>query len=363
MLKSGTLRTLFVCFSVLLTVGLFSHEIADKPFFVLPFAAGAALISGGFLYGAEWLTRKSNLRSLNILIIGLIVGYLLGSSLLMPLKVVLNQDWIDQPLLMAIQSLIYLISTYLSIAFTVKSADDLHLSIPFVKFNPAAQKKKDILVDLSVLIDSRIIDIAGSGLLDNHLVVPKFLVSELNEMTESEDENIRNKGKKCLDVLKKLEIMPQLDLQYSETDFQEIKDPLAKYIRLARLIDAHLMTADMSRIQHPSIEGIKVININTLSNALKPITQTGELISITVQRYGKEPRQGVGYLDDGTMVVVNGGAEYIGESIKAQVLSVKHTSSGRMIFCNVAEKPPTPEAAFVKTKPIEENIHRKYLSL
>jgi uncharacterized protein YacL len=99
-----------------------------------------------------------------------------------------------------------------------------------------------------------------------------------------------------------------------------------------------LITADISRIQMASIEGIRVINIHTLSNALKPLMQAGEFIKIKVQRYGKEPRQGVGYLEDGTMVVVNGGGNYIGETIDAKVLSVKHTTSGRMIFCNAIDE-------------------------
>src|ERR1044072_7233269 len=103
-------------------------------------------------------------------------------------------------------------------------------------------------------------------------------------------------------------------------------------------MNTNIITSDINRIQQASIEGVRIINIHLLSNALKPLTQAGEFINIKIQRYGKEPRQGVGYLDDGTMVVVNGGAEFIGETIKAQVLSVKHTSSGRMIFCNAAEE-------------------------
>jgi uncharacterized protein YacL len=103
------------------------------------------------------------------------------------------------------------------------------------------------------------------------------------------------------------------------------------------MIDADLLTADISRIEQASIEGVRIINIHTLSNALKPLTHSGETLTIKVQRYGKEPRQGVGYLEDGTMVVINGGADFIGETIKTHVLSVKHTSSGRMIFCNALE--------------------------
>jgi len=116
-----------------------------------------------------------------------------------------------------------------------------------------------------------------------------------------------------------------------------VKDTMSKMVRLARLIDANIMTADISRVQMSSVEGVRIINLHTLSNALKPLMQAGENIKIKIQRYGKEPRQGVGYLEDGTMVVVNGGGQFIGETIDAQVLSVKHTSSGRMIFCNALD--------------------------
>ena len=135
-----------------------------------------------------------------------------------------------------------------------------------------------------------------------------------------------------------MEQLGHLGLRFNDTDFPEVKDTTSKFIRLARLIDGNILTADISRVQMASIEGVQIINLHSLSNALKPLMETGEMIKIKVQRYGKEPRQGVGYLDDGTMVVINGGGNFIGDVIDAQVLSVKHTSSGRMIFCNAFEE-------------------------
>src|SRR3989338_9826200 len=132
--------------------------------------------------------------------------------------------------------------------------------------------------------------------------------------------------------------MPDLHMRSNDTDFPETKDIMGKLIRLARLFDANILTADISRIQMANIEGVRIINLHNLSNALKPLMQAGEHIKIKIQRYGKEPRQGVGYLDDGTMVVVNGGGQYIRQTIDAQVLSVKHTTSGRVIFCNAADE-------------------------
>jgi uncharacterized protein YacL len=156
------------------------------------------------------------------------------------------------------------------------------------------------------------------------------------------DENSKSRARRCLDVAKKLEGISHLELRYNDTDFPEVKDIMGKLVRLARLLDANIMSSDITRVQMSSIEGITVVNMHALSNALKPLMQAGEFIKIKIQRYGKEPRQGVGYLEDGTMVVVNGGGDYIGEIIEARVLSVKHTTSGRMIFCNASEEDGMP---------------------
>jgi uncharacterized protein YacL len=203
------------------------------------------------------------------------------------------------------------------------------------------------------LSDARIIDLAATGLLDHQLILPRFLVKELYLQAETGDELSKSKARRCLETVKKLEAIPNLELRINETDFQDVKEPFNKQLRLARLLDASLLTADISRIQMASIEGIRIINIHALSHALKPFMQTGESIKIKIQRYGKEPRQGVGYLEDGTMVVVNGGGDYIGETIDTQVLSVKHTSSGRMIFCNALE-----EGSFNLYEEESENVPR-----
>lgn len=298
-------------------------------------------ILGLLLIGFDLLFRKFNLRSFNIAIIGIFIGYLMGQALVLVFSAILDISSISiavQPqTLEMIKIALFLFGTYLGTIMTLKASDELYVSIPFVKFAPTAQKKKDLLVDSSVLSDARMIDLAATGVLDHHVVVPRFLIKELYAQSEIGDDIAKAKAKKSLEVIKKLEAIDTLELRFNDTDFPEVKDPQGKLIRLARLIDANILSADISRIQMSSIEGIKVINLHSLSNALKPLMQAGEYIKIKIQRYGKEPRQGVGYLEDGTMVVVNGGGKYIGETIDAQVLSVKHTSSGRMVFCNACD--------------------------
>jgi uncharacterized protein YacL len=301
---------------------------------------GLGLGLGTLLIGFDLLFKRFNLRSFNIAIIGLFFGYLMGEALVLIFKAVLDISvsiHLSVQVAEIIKIALFLFGIYLGILMTLRSSDELYISVPFVRFSQLAHKKKDLVVDSSVLSDPRIIDFAALGLLDHHLIVPRFIVKDLYAQAETSEEMISAKAKRALDTLKKLEELTELDMRYNDTDFPEIQDNTSKIIRLARLVDANIITADITRIQISSIEGVRIINLNALSNALKPIMQAGEIMAIKIQRYGKEPRQGVGYLEDGTMVVVNGGGDFIGEMIKVQVLSVKHTSSGRMIFCNTLE--------------------------
>ena len=236
--------------------------------------------------------------------------------------------------------------SYLGIVMTLKSCDEFHLSIPFVRFTSLSQKKKDLIMDASILADGRIIDLASSGLIDQQLVLPRFLLKELSSQAESQDEMVCNRAKRALEVVKKLEQIPHLEMRVNESDFPEIKDSMNKLVHIARILDGMILTADFTRLQISAIDDVRVINIHALSNALKPLTQAGERIKIKIQRLGKEARQGVGYLEDGTMVVVNGGGEFIGEAIEGVVLSVKHTTSGRMIFCNALEEQNNDQPVF-----------------
>jgi uncharacterized protein YacL len=336
------MRTLFVVLSVffMTTFMLSSPNGAVHINALIGIILG--LVFGALLIGFDITFKRFNLRSFNIAIIGIFIGYLMGQALVLVFDAILEISRISivlQPqTLEIIKIALFLFGTYLGTIMTLRASDELYVSIPFVKFSPTTEKKKDLIIDSSVLADARIIDVSTTGLLDHQLVVPRFVIKELYAQAEIGDEFSKSKARRCLEVIKKLEAVPELELRFNDTDFPDVKETQGKMLRLARLLDANLLTADISRVQMASIEGIRVINIHTLSNALKPLMQAGEFIKIKIQRYGKEPRQGVGYLDDGTMVVVNGGGNYIGETIDAKVLSVKHTTSGRMIFCNAIDE-------------------------
>ncbi len=274
----------------------------------------------------------------NIATVGLFSGYLAGKGLVLVFDTIIHATSLSQtlnaPVVEILKISLYLISLYLGTLLAFRFSDEFHITIPFIKFSHSIHRKKDLLLDTAVLSDARIIDFCSHGILNNQLVVPKFLIKELQSHLECSDEGIRSKSKRSLEILKKLETMPSLNVRYNETDFSEVKDLSQKMHRLARLLEANILTADATRSHTTHSDEILCINFYALSNSLKPLTPPGDTITIKIQRYGKEPKQGVGYLDDGTMVVVNNGGDYIGEVIDTQVISVKQTSAGRIIFTN-----------------------------
>lgn len=327
------IRTLLVLLSILFfTTYTTTADPDGATWNTIALGVGYGTLFALAFIGIDFFMQQFDLRAFNIAIIGLLLGYVMGQVITWVLSAALDLTALSHSsaTFTLIKTAIFLVTTYLAMIATARAADEIHLSIPFIKLEQTQSNRQDIVADRSALSDPRIIDLASSGLLDGHLILPKYLLKETHSDTEE--------SFKRLEIIKKLEALPSLNLRYTDKDFPEAKDPVSRLAQVARAHNARILTAETSRIQEASLEGILTINIHDLANALKPLTQTGETINIKVQRYGKEARQGVGYLEDGTMVVINGGAEYIGETIRAQVLSVKHTSSGRMIFCNANEE-------------------------
>lgn len=334
-------RILFMLLSIFFMTTFMLSSTVGTPTTNAIMGVAIGVLFGFMLVGFDNLFRRFNLRAFNVAIIGIFIGYLMGQALVLIFDAVLDISSISIALqpqtLEIIKIALFLFGTYLGAIMTLRASDEFYVSIPFVKFAPTVQKKKDLLIDQSILSDARIIDVCATGVFDHQLVLPRFILKELYAQSETGDEISKVKARRALDVLKKLEAIPTLEMRFNDTDFPEVKEISGKLVRLARLLDANILSADSTRIQMGSLDGVRVINLNTLSNALKPLMQAGEFIKIKIQRYGKEPQQGVGYLEDGTMVVVNGGGKYLGEIIEARVLSVKHTTAGRMIFCNAMD--------------------------
>ncbi len=263
------------------------------------------------LLGVELIRRRVSLRRLNSWTLGLFFGLLLGAVMTRALAALLIEG---DP------RIIYLASLYAGLMITLRSADKLALCIPFLRFEErGGQERGKLYLDSSALADPRLLGVASTGLLNGRLILPRFVERTLDGT-----------------ALEKLREVPGLDLQIEERDFAEEESVAHKLVRLARLMGGDVLTAEAGAVG-TSYDDVRLINLHTLSKALKPIETSGDCLTLRIQRFGKEEHQGVGYLDDGTMVVVNGGGDYIGQEIESRILSVKHTAAGRMIFCNVAD--------------------------
>ncbi len=197
------------------------------------------------------------------------------------------------------------------------------------------------ILDTSVIIDGRIADIARTGFIEGTLVIPGFVLQELQHIADSSDVLKRNRGRRGLDILNRMQKESKVAVEIVDRDFDDISEVDAKLVRLAQRLDAKVLTNDFNLNKVAELQGVEVLNINELANAVKPVVLPGEEMVVHVIKDGKEQGQGVGYLDDGTMIVVDGGRRYIGESVGVMVTSVLQTAAGRMIFA----KPKAAERA------------------
>lgn len=333
-------RSLFILISIFfITIFLLNSEASSPRTTTFVTLIYGFLITTFILF-FDRLLRRITFRLFNLTIVGLIFGYLMGFCLTLIFTTLLDISLfnINYNTLTLFKFSFFICSLYLGIILSYRYSEELCLSIPFIKLQPTINKNKGLILDSDVLADPRIIDLAATGLLDQRLILPRFVINEVQMECQSKDELEQQRAKRTLENIKKLETMGELNLIYKEDDFPKVKYSIDKTIHLARIIDADILTAtDYSKIQSTEREKFKIITLHALSKALKPLMQHGEYLTIKVQRLGKEEKQGVGYLEDGTMVVVNGGGDFIGGTIEARVLSVKHTQSGRLVFCNLIE--------------------------
>ena len=194
------------------------------------------------------------------------------------------------------------------------------------------------ILDTSVIIDGRISDICHTGFLEGEIVLPRFVLNELQGIADSEDPLKRNRGRRGLDVLNALKRQDRVEIRIEEQDFPEMGAVDSKLVALAKALNIPVMTNDYNLNKIAELQGVRVLNINELANALKPVVLPGETMVINLIREGKEPGQGVGYLDDGTMVIVEGGKKLIGREVETTVTSVLQTPAGRMIFTSLKER-------------------------
>ncbi len=299
------------------------------------------LITTTAVIGIEWLTPKKSLTSLAGIYFGLLIGLLLTwgmSSVMEMLNVVFFK--LEEDTLKMATTLLGVCLCYLTISLVVRTKDDFRFVIPYVEFSRQTKGLRPLVLDTSVIIDGRIADIAQTKLFDAPLVVPRFVLNELQLVADSADKIKRNRGRRGLDMLNKLQNSPTVEVKVDDTPPPGVDENTPvdqKLVAFTKGCDGRLVTNDFNLNKVATLRGLEVININDLANALKTVTLPGETMRVKILRLGEEPHQGVGYLDDGTMVVVEGANDRIGQVITISVTSSLQTSAGRMIFGKIEE--------------------------
>jgi uncharacterized protein YacL len=231
-----------------------------------------------------------------------------------------------------LHAFVLLALTYLGLLMGGRKGEWLEPTRLIGLFRSAAPQRRYRILDTSVIIDGRVADICETGFLDGTLVVPQFVLKELQLVADSADSLKRNRGRRGLDILQKIQKMAGLDVMISDLDFPEVREVDLKLIELARTLQGKIVTNDFNLNKVAQLRGVAVLNINELANSLKPVVLPGEIMKVFILKEGKEFNQGVAYLDDGTMVVVDNARKLIGKTIDVVVTSVLQTTAGKMIF-------------------------------
>ncbi|NOT44182.1 MAG: TRAM domain-containing protein [Acidobacteria bacterium] len=289
-------------------------------------AIGAAL--GGLTL---WL--EIGLRAVAI---SRIVGALLGGALglVIATTVTAAMQWANlaEGRARFVDGLLLLALPYLGLAAGARTGDWLEPAKLLALFRTPGPGRRYKVLDTSVIIDGRIADICESGFVDGTLVIPQFVLKELQLIADSSDSARRNRGRRGLDILQKIQKTSGIEVSISDLDFPDVREVDLKLIELARALEGKIVTNDFNLNKVAQLRGVAVLNINELANALKPVVLPGEIMNVFVLKEGKEHNQGVAYLDDGTMVVVDNARRMIGKTIDIVVTSVLQTTAGKMIF-------------------------------
>jgi len=292
--------------------------------------------------GLEVRLRKASLRRL----IGAAVGSILGILGAYLTSVIMTHTTMPESTRSFFSLSIFLVATYVGLVLGANKGDMLNLqAFGGVFGSERGSRHITKLLDTSVIIDGRVADIADALFIDGGVVIPQFVLRELQLVADSADPLKRQRGRRGLEVLQRIQKMQHLDVQIAEDDFPHIADVDLKLIELAKRYDAKIVTNDFNLNKVATLQGIEIMNVNLLANALKPVVLPGEAMRVFILREGKEYNQGVAYLDDGTMVVVDGARKMINKTIDISVTSVHQTTAGKMIFGRYDDRGEGPRPA------------------
>ena len=310
-----------------------------------PFGIASKATEGviGILMGCAVIFFELRLRRVSLRrLIGAALGSVLGIIGAYLFSLVIHQSIGSEGLRDFLQLFVMMLMAYVGLIVGATKGDLLNLNALGGIFGGEKQTKKSYkILDTSVIIDGRIADIAETGFLDGILAIPSFVLRELQLVADSADSLKRNRGRRGLDILQRIQKISTLQVQIIEDDFPAIREVDMKLIELAKMYEGKVVTNDFNLNKVAQLHGVDVLNINELANSLKPVVLPGEIMKVFILKEGKEYNQGVAYLDDGTMVVVDNARKMIGKTIDISVTSVLQTTAGKMIFGKFDERGQT----------------------
>ena len=297
-----------------------------------------------FFYLSSWIINKgrklvqiieNELQKYSVYDIGISsIGFIVG----LVMAYLLSQPLMNIPYIGAVMPFVfYIILGYLGVTIPHRKKEDISSTLGNMRKDPRDKIKVQSrsypkILDTSVIIDGRIADICKTGFIEGPLIIPEFVLEELQHIADSSDSLKRNRGRRGLDILNKIQKELDIEVLINDKKFDDVKEVDSKLLKLTQFLKGKIITNDYNLNKVAEVQGIAVLNINELANAVKPVVLPGEEMVVQVVRDGKESNQGLAYLDDGTMIVVESGRKFIGETIDVVVTSVLQTSAGRMIF-------------------------------
>jgi uncharacterized protein YacL len=327
---------------VLLLAGTVAASIAAR---LLPWGLPADAVLG-FLVGAAIIALETRIRAITAKqVAGGFLGALTGILFALLVSVPLAKIPMSPGTQTFWQSVALLLFVYVGLTLGFTRAEWFDPLSVVAYFQGTTTQRNVKILDTSVIIDGRIADISETGFMDGTLIIPQFVLKELQQVADSADSLKRNRGRRGLDILQKVRKMSGIDVEISELDYPDVKEVDLKIIELAKDLDAKIVTNDFNLNKVAQVRGVQVLNINELANALKPVVLPGEFMRVFILKEGKEYNQGVAYLDDGTMVVVDNARKLLGKNVDITVTSVLQTTAGKMIFGKTFESGGAAAAA------------------
>ena len=296
-------------------------------------AAGAILI---FVEAAVHHIGRVSTRGFSAAVFGLLFGLIMAKLGSDAVALIL----VNQGAMAATRVALTWGFCYLGMALALRGRDEFNIIVPYVRLVRHDRGEEARVVDTSAIIDGRLLDLCQTGFIDGRLIIPRFVLKELQAVADSADPIKRGRGRRGLEVLKQLQQLPTIDVKIHDEDIPGIPETDEKLVKLAQVMGARIITNDYNLNKVAELQEVGVLNVNELAQALRPVVLPGETLEIKPIKEGKEHHQAVAYLDDGTMVVVEQGRPLIGQSIRATVTSVLQTAAGRMVFARPENLPP-----------------------